>query len=135
MVLMEGQELKISSKSENLVLVEKMVDEICKDFQVNEDHYGNILVAITEAVSNAIYHGNKSNPEKNVNITFNSNAEALVFSVTDDGDGFDFDNLPDPTDPVNLEKPHGRGVFLMRNLADNIEFTEEGKTVELSFNL
>ena len=63
---MESQKLRIESRSENLILVEKMIDEICDSFKVNEDSYGNILVALTEAVSNAIHHGNKSNPEKSV---------------------------------------------------------------------
>ena len=131
---MEHQ-LSFPSKAENLNQVEVLINDLCKKFEVNEDYYGNILIALTEAVNNAIHHGNKSNPNKEVHIIFNADGSVLKFTIKDDGPGFDFENLPDPTDPQNIEKPHGRGVFLMRNLADEIEFNDEGATVIMSFNL
>ncbi len=130
-----GQKLSFPSKAENLNQVEVLINEVCKNFEVSEDYYGNILIALTEAVNNAIHHGNKSNPNKEVRISFDTKGSILNFTIEDDGPGFDFDNLPDPTDPQNIEKPHGRGVFLMRNLADNIEFDNDGATVTMSFNL
>ncbi len=130
-----GQQLTFPSKAENLNQVEVLINSVCKDFEVNEDYYGNILIALTEAVNNAIHHGNKSNPNKEVRINFHADGSVLKFTVEDDGPGFDFDNLPDPTDPQNIEKPHGRGVFLMRNLADEIEFDKDGAVVIMSFNL
>tara|TARA_Y100000766_G_scaffold142228_1_gene122319 strand:+ start:3126 stop:3569 length:444 start_codon:yes stop_codon:yes gene_type:complete len=131
---MEHQ-LSFPSKAENLNKVEFLINDICKKLKVNDDYYGNILIALTEAVNNAIHHGNKSNPNKEVSITYNSDGPLLSFTIKDDGPGFDFDNLPDPTDPQNIEKPHGRGVFLMRNLADEIEFNNDGATVIMHFNL
>ena len=59
----------------------------------------------------------------------------MFFTIQDEGPGFDFDNLPDPTDPQNIEKPHGRGVFLMKNLSDKIEFFDGGSTVKIEFNI
>ena len=135
MEVMENQRLTFASKTENLVKVESMVDDICKEFKVNEDFYGNILVAVTEAVNNAIQHGNKYDPAKNIDVNFLPEEKTIKVCVKDQGEGFDFDNLPDPTDPENIEKPHGRGIFLMRHLADEVEFTDNGKTVELSFNI
>jgi serine/threonine-protein kinase RsbW len=129
------QQLSFSSKSENLNLVEKLIDDVCTKNNVNEDYYGNILIAITEAVNNAIHHGNKSNPEKSVNVQYNSQGDKLLFTIQDEGPGFDYDNLPDPTDPQNIEKPHGRGVFLMKNLADKIDFFDGGSTVKIEFNV
>jgi serine/threonine-protein kinase RsbW len=131
---MEHQ-LSFPSKAENLNQVEVLINTLCKKFEVSEDYYGNILIALTEAVNNAIHHGNKSNPNKEVNILFAAEGPILKFTIKDDGPGFDFDNLPDPTDPQNIEKPHGRGVFLMKNLADEIEFSDDGATVIMSFNL
>ena len=131
---MEHQ-LSFPSKAENLNQVEVLINDLSEKFEVNEDYYGNILIALTEAVNNAIHHGNKSNPNKEVKIISNTDGSVLKFTIKDDGPGFDFDNLPDPTDPQNIEKPHGRGVFLMRNLADEIEFNDEGATVVMSFNL
>ena len=130
-----SQQLELSSTSESINIVEKLIDAICTSYKVNEDRYGNILVAITEAVNNAIYHGNKSDPDKKIHIAFKSDAKAITFMVRDEGKGFDFQHLPDPTDPGNIEKPTGRGVFLMHHLADNVEFTEKGRCVSLEFEL
>ena len=132
---MELQRLKISSKSENMVLVEKMINEICHSFKVQEEHFGNILVALTEAVTNAMLHGNKGNPEKKVDIICDSNGNNLTFTVKDEGEGFDSSVLPDPTAPENIEKLSGRGVFLMKKLADKVNFSDSGRAVSLNFKL
>jgi serine/threonine-protein kinase RsbW len=134
MVPAKGESLKINSNANNLRLVERLVDDVCQIYNVNEDSYGNILIAVTEAVNNAINHGNKNNPDKIVQIGFESSDKQLIFHIKDEGQGFDYQNLPDPTDPDNLEKVHGRGVFLMKHLADNLEFKDNGKEVSLAFN-
>jgi serine/threonine-protein kinase RsbW len=134
MIQNSNENIKISSRTDNLSLVEKLIDTVCQEYNVNEDAYGNILIAVTEAVNNAINHGNQNNPNKFVNVTFQTANQHLVFSISDEGAGFDYENLPDPTDPKNIDKPNGRGVFLMKNLADSIQFLQNGKTVLLSFN-
>ena len=88
---------------------------------------------MTEAVNNAIVHGNKLDPEKSVTVGCAVDGQNLVFRITDEGPGFDHNNLPDPTAPENIEKPHGRGVFLMRHLADECAFEDDGRIVELTF--
>lgn len=135
MVLAENQKIRISSKSENIILVERMIEDVCDLFNISEDYYGNILVALTEAVNNAIYHGNAANPKKNIDIYFKSFPGHVSFIVKDEGEGFNYTNLPDPTDPENIEKPNGRGVFLMRNLADNVSFEDNGSKVVLDFKV
>jgi len=135
MIPAKGEKVRFSSSAENIRLVERMVEDVCEVFNVNEDNYGNILIAVTEAVNNAIYHGNKGNPDKQILIGFEANGQVITFSVEDEGMGFDYNNLPDPTDPVNIDKPHGRGVFLMKNLADKVEFHHHGKEVSLTFNV
>ena len=135
MIPAKGETLDITSSSDNIRLVERLVEDVCDVFNVNEDNYGNILIALTEAVNNAIYHGNQGNPDKRIKIGFESGEKNIKFSVADEGNGFDFDNLPDPTDPLNLDKPHGRGVFLMKNLADKVEFYNNGQEVMLTFNV
>jgi serine/threonine-protein kinase RsbW len=129
------QQLELPSAVEGLHIIEKLIETICSTYKLNEDYYGNILVAVTEAVNNAIHHGNKSNPGKKVHVGFETTPETLLFSVRDEGPGFDYDNLPDPTDPVNLEKPTGRGIFLMKHLADKVTFTDNGRCVSISFNM
>ncbi len=135
MIPAKGETLDISSSSDNMRLVERLVEDVCEVFNVNEDSYGNILIAVTEAVNNAIYHGNQGDPKKHIKIGFESHEKNIQFSVADEGSGFDYDNLPDPTDPLNIDKLNGRGVFLMKNLADKVEFNKNGQEVLLTFNL
>lgn len=133
--MITDQSIKFASRYENLAIAEKLINDVSEQFQLPEDYYGNILVAVTEAVNNAIQHGNKSNPDKNIEVAFRKQDNKLKFTIKDEGDGFDFENIPDPTDPANIEKINGRGVFLMKNLADQVEFSENGKVVSLQFEL
>ena len=135
MVLAENQKLLIPSKSENIVLVEKLVDDVCDLFDIQEDLYGHILVALTEAVNNGLQHGNKANPDKHIEVTFKVKDNKIYFTVKDEGPGFDPTILPDPTDPKNIEKPTGRGIFLMKHLADGVMFEDKGTKVILEFSL
>jgi serine/threonine-protein kinase RsbW len=129
------QKISFPSTSGNIVIVEKLINDICSSYQVSEDYYGNILVAVTEAVNNAIQHGNKLDPGKQVDVEIKAQDKSISFSVHDQGEGFDFNTLPDPTNPENIEKPSGRGVFLMRHLADKVEFSDSGRTVHLNFTI
>lgn len=135
MIPERGQKLKIESSADNLRLVERLIEDVCDIYNVNEDNFGNILIAVTEAVNNAIYHGNKGNPSKSVQIGFENQDKKITFSVSDEGQGFDYNSLPDPTDPNNIDKINGRGVFLMKHLADKVEFNQNGKEVLLTFVL
>lgn len=133
--LLNSQQLELPSGAEGIHIIEKLIETICSTYKLSEDYYGNILVAVTEAVNNAIYHGNKENPGKKVHVGFKTNTNSVSFSVRDEGSGFDFNNLPDPTDPANIEKPSGRGIFLMKHLADEVEFSDGGSCVSISFNI
>jgi serine/threonine-protein kinase RsbW len=126
--------LKFPSILENIHLAEKLIDDVFAEYQIKEDYYGELLIAMTEAVNNAIVHGNKLDPSKQVTVTFDvPDNKNMRFTVEDEGPGFDYSNLPDPTAPENIEKPHGRGVFLMRKLADACEFLDSGRIVILDF--
>ena len=126
-------ELRFDSKPENIAVVERLIDQLSEEHGIIAEHYGNVLIAMTEGVNNAIVHGNKLDPEKSVSVSCAIDEKNLVFRISDEGPGFDYDNLPDPTAPENIEKPHGRGVFLMRHLADECTFEDEGRIVELTF--
>jgi serine/threonine-protein kinase RsbW len=125
--------INFASKGENITIVERLIDELCDKHKIQEEHYGNILIALTEAVNNAIYHGNKQDPSKQVTVKYEATKDRFFFRIEDDGPGFDFENVPDPTSPENLEKPNGRGVFLMEHLSDALEFFEDGRIVEIAF--
>lgn len=126
--------LSIPSDLSNLSAVESLIDKACQHVSVDEDNYGNILIAVTEAVNNAIIHGNGMDRLKDVAIEFYDNQSGFGFEVKDAGPGFDYSNLPDPTAPENIEKENGRGIFLMRNLADEVLFNEKGNAVSVIFN-
>jgi serine/threonine-protein kinase RsbW len=130
---MDNIHIEIPSISENIRMIESFIDNARDRFQLDDDIYGNIMIAITEAVNNAIKHGNKSDSSKNVSLSLSLNDRLIKFRIQDEGFGFDFQNLPDPTSPENLEKPGGRGIFLMKHLSDEVEFMEGGRIVELCF--
>jgi serine/threonine-protein kinase RsbW len=125
--------LQIPSDFSAMVDVENLVDRVCENLGVQEDAYGNVLIAVTEAVNNAIQHGNDFKTDLTVDVSVGDQPEEFCFNVKDHGKGFDFSNLPDPTAPENLLKENGRGIFLMKSLSDDVEFDDAGSSVSLYF--
>ena len=132
---MESRNLQIPSVPGNIVQVESFVEEIKDEYNVSNEIFGNMLVALTEAVNNAIVHGNNHDESKVVAVDFEKDNNKITFKVKDMGSGFDYNNIPDPTSPENIEKTTGRGVFLMKNLSDLVVFSDNGSTVEIQFKL
>lgn len=130
---MDNIRIQIPSISENIRIIESFIDNAKEKFNLDDDIYGNIMIAVTESVNNAIIHGNKGDRNKNVTISLSLNDNVIKFMVEDQGMGFDYHNLPDPTSPENLDKPSGRGIFLMKHLSDEVSFLNNGRIVELSF--
>ena len=128
------QKFQLESQLDSLAKIESIVDELKEQYLIPEDIYGNILVAVTEAVNNAIRHGNKLDPSKKVDFSFEPTEKDFIFKIQDKGTGFNPDLIPDPTLAENLDKPDGRGIFIMKNLSDEVAFEDEGRRVEISFN-
>lgn len=129
------QRIELISQVESLSQIENYVDSLCEQYSICEDDYGNILIAITEAVNNAITHGNRLDITKKVCLDIVGNPNEIEFVVEDEGEGFDYTQVPDPTLPENLEKLSGRGIFLMRSLADDISFENNGRKIKLKFSI
>jgi serine/threonine-protein kinase RsbW len=91
----------------------------------------NLRVGVTEALSNAMLYGNRKDPRKRVWIHASFNPREIIIRVTDEGRGFDFRRLPDPTSPANLRKSRGRGIFLIRRLMDAVHYNEQGNSIEM----
>lgn len=125
--------IQIPSIPHNVRIIESFIDNAKERFHLDDDLYGNIMIAVTEAVNNAIKHGNSLNEKKNVHLSLHLEKSVIRFVVKDEGAGFDYMNLPDPTLPENIEKPSGRGIFLMKHLADEVSFKDGGRIVELTF--
>lgn len=130
---MNSIKIEIPSLSENIRIIESFIDNAKEKFNLDDDIYGNIMIAVTEGVNNAIQHGNKNDKNKNVTLSLLLDKSQIVFRIKDEGEGFDFHSLPDPTSPENLSKPGGRGIFLMKHLCDGVNFINNGKEVELIF--
>lgn len=130
---MESITIQIPSLVDNLRIIESFIDNAKEIYKLDDDIYGNILVAVTESVNNAIKHGNHEDPAKNVILSMYLQDSSVRFVVTDQGNGFNFSHLPDPTAPESLEKVGGRGIFLMKHLSDEVHFRDQGREVELVF--
>jgi len=128
-------DVNILSEISNIRKVETVIDEISTSYRIGSDAYGKILVATIEAVNNAIIHGNRTNNKKAVNVGFEVEGKDLIITVRDEGKGFNPETVPDPTAPENIENIHGRGVFLMKRLSDDISFNRNGTMVKMKFNI
>ncbi|NVJ87509.1 MAG: ATP-binding protein [Algoriphagus sp.] len=130
---MNSIKISIPSLIENVKIIESFIDNARERFEINDDIYGNIMISVTECISNAIVHGNRGNKEKLVHLELKAEEDKLLFVIEDEGEGFEYENLPDPTAPENIEKIGGRGIFLIRHLSDELKFEEGGKKTVLSF--
>lgn len=126
-------ELAIASSYNELGKVEALIEEVCRNQFSDQDVFGNVLIAVTEAVNNAIQHGNKEDLTKRINVVVEGSSDKVVFHIEDQGNGFDYTNLPDPTAPENIEKEDGRGIFLMKSLSDEVSFDAQGRKVLITF--
>jgi serine/threonine-protein kinase RsbW len=127
--------LQLPSKQESITLLENLIEEIADKHNISEDTFANMMTSLSEATINAIVHGNKLDPAKKVIINAEIDAKRIIWTVTDEGDGFDYNNLPDPTAPENIENLTGRGVFIIKHLADQAIFNTKGNEVELHFKV
>lgn len=133
-VMENNNTVTLNSDINEISKVEGLVSDIFDRYHLNQELYGNVLIALTEAANNAIMHGNQYDADKKVVINYDFSEPILRIKVSDEGRGFDYNNLPDPTEPQFVDKPCGRGVFLIKRLADKVDFDRDGSTVSFSFN-
>jgi len=127
--------VKIASIKENLREIEKLIDNFKEIEKIDEGLYGKVLVATIEAANNAMVHGNKLDPEKTVKVEIIRGIDGIEIYVEDQGSGFDYMRIPDPTAPENIENIHGRGVYLMKKLSDEVNFYKNGTKVQILFKI
>ncbi|MBK7232254.1 MAG: ATP-binding protein [Saprospiraceae bacterium] len=127
--------IRISSVPHNIVKIEQYLNQVFADYQISPAHYHNVLIALTEAVNNAITHGNRQDENKFVQINSQHSRRCITFRISDEGSGFDPASIPDPTLPENLERCGGRGVFLMQKLCKKVIFSDNGRTVQIEFEV
>ncbi len=127
--------LKLESKPESIRELERFLSQIFDKHEFSSELYPNVLISLTEAVNNAIHHGNGFDRKKYVHVHLYKHKDSICFQVCDEGDGFNMDEIPDPTEHEKIEECGGRGVLLMRELCDRLEFKDNGRTVEIRFYL
>ncbi|WP_373521233.1 ATP-binding protein [Aquiflexum sp.] len=130
---MKSIKISIPSLIENIKIIESFIDNARDKFSINEDIYGNIMISVTECVTNAIVHGNSLDGSKKVNLELHLDDNQVKFVIKDEGIGFDYEHLEDPTAPENLEKAGGRGIFIMKHLSDEVKFEDLGRKTILTF--
>lgn len=115
-------EIEIQSNPTNLITIEEFISYVAKEEGLDPDKLPGLLIAITEATTNAIIHANKKDESKKVFISVDREENKLIFVIKDEGLGFDPENIPDPTAPENLMKDSGRGLYLMRIFCDELKY-------------
>lgn len=135
-MIFEEMTLEIPSSRNELYKIEQFIEEICDTYNISNTYFGNISIALMEAFDNAVKHGNKNDEHKKVTIHFRAESGALIFHVKDEGDGYDYHNLPDPTDiSVKETEDTGRGLFMIRALSDEIKFDGKGSEITIRFDI
>ncbi len=127
--------LKLNSVPDNITKVEPFLQQLKKQYDLSDEVYFSILLVHTEAVNKSILHGNGADPCKRVVVKAKPAKASLSFTVSDEGCGFNPDTLADPTAPDCLCNPNGRGVFLMKQFSDQLQYSEDGKKVEIKFKI
>ena len=127
--------LKIKSTPNQISCIESFVKKLMCSCKFDQKVYDNILISLTEAVNNAIIHGNKGDESKFVRVNCEGRSQEVVIRISDEGRGFNPQQVPDPTLPQNLECCGGRGVYIMKELSDEIHFLDSGRTVEMKFKM
>lgn len=129
------KQLVLTSSYEELERVESLLNELQEALGFDDEFYARLMLTVSEAATNAVVHGNQLDPAKKATIRAESDGETLIFTTTDEGEGFEPEEVPSPLEEENLLKPSGRGVFLMQEYADGVEYQDEGRTLILKFTL
>lgn len=128
-------DLVISSDLANINKVRYFLDQIFDESGLDRSYFNRVLLGLSEAVNNSIVHGNKMNENKLVHIHIFFSDRHLSIQVMDEGNGFEIDCINDPTCIENIKKERGRGIFLIRQVADDIRYYDGGRKVMIKYNL
>jgi|DewCreStandDraft_4_1066084.scaffolds.fasta_scaffold00378_11 serine/threonine-protein kinase RsbW len=131
------EEKRIVSQRNSIVEVEPIIYRLKDKVQIKNEKFFNMLIAITEAVNNAIVHGNKCDKKKKVYFSVSATPKKVKVTVKDQGHGFNIDDVPDPLQEENILKESGRGIFLIKELCDDYSYkiSPKGTKLVLTFNL
>lgn len=127
--------LEIPSLMDFVYLLDAVITEILQQMEFDRDATDQVNLAVIEAGTNAIKHGNREEPRKRAYFDFMMHPEELVVIVRDEGEGFDAQTTEDPLNPENLLNSSGRGLFLMEACMDSVDFSQNGTVVTMTKKL
>jgi serine/threonine-protein kinase RsbW len=125
--------LELKSEFSEAEKIPDFIEEISLEENLKNEMKDKVMLALSEAVTNAIVHGNKEDLGKKVNVRMRINLKSVVITVRDEGQGFNPEDSPDPMKEENLLATGGRGIFLMREFADEIEYSDSGRLITMKF--
>ena len=125
------KKLQINSKYNNIKVVSLEISQLLESLNVSEETKFKIRLCIEEVLINAMKYGNKLKPDAIVKIEFEINKEQFKISVEDEGEGFNYQNVPDPTLEQNVARAGGRGIFLVRKFMDKVYFNQKGNKITM----
>lgn len=131
---MKTYTISIISQKKNIMRAEELLIKANKTFRLHEDKFQKLQIAVSEMIMNAIVHGNKEAKDKRVLISIEHDDKKITVFVSDEGNGFKIENVPDPTTDENIKKISGRGIFIVKSLVDEFSYkhTERGSTFALT---
>ncbi len=130
MIIKTPKILTIKSDISELKNVESFVNKLFKLNNIPPKHFNNVLLCVSEAVVNSIQHGNKNDANKKVSIFADCESESIIVKVKDEGEGFNFEDIPDPSLKKNLKKESGRGIHIIRALSEQIEYCNKSNSIQ-----
>ena len=130
----ESFSLSLKSTFEESERIPAFVDDLQSKSSLSEEEASTLMLLLSEAVTNAIEHGNMNDESKHVDVQILIDDSAITNTVTDEGEGFDPSTLKNPLKEENLMAVGGRGIFLIRELSDEIEFEDEGRTIRFAIS-
>lgn len=127
--------IKLASDPKSISEIEPLIKTVFQTYEISDDRFPDILISLTEAVNNAICHGNKLCDEKYVLIDIIKEHNSIRCCVSDQGQGFNPESIEDPTQRENIELCGGRGVMIIKHLSDQVIFLNNGSRIEIIFNI
>ena len=129
------KELRIASILDNMYRVERFVEEVSDEFHLNDDYFANIMLALTEAARNAIIHGNQEDPSRTVHVLMETKSQGLLFTVIDQGEGFDHKKYSEYPEIIFDNSLKGRGLIMIFSVADDVKISNKGRVIQMLFSI
>ncbi len=127
--------VKIKTCPNSIASLDSLLKNVLEEYHIDDVYFPTILISLTEALNNAIHHGNLLDKSKSIFLKYGIAGNLLTFRIKDEGSGFNEKNLENPTIDENLECCGGRGVWIMRELAHELRYLNNGTEVEISFKV